>query len=143
MGLSSAILGWLPVLAAGLRETPLAGRALPECEQPGFALFQQGSSCHLFGVEKHLGADTKPSSCCNQRDHYTCGHSNSAHLVQAIKSQPHPVWPRAFQPQQLPSTWLVPGCDPGALDTYPGNWSWDAALARSTRCTLRGSISKA
>lgn len=62
MGLSSAILGWLPVLAAGLRETPLAGRALPECEQPGFALFQQGSSCHLFGVEKHLGADTKPSS---------------------------------------------------------------------------------
>lgn len=58
-----------------------------------------------------------------------------------MKSQPHHVWPRAFQPQQLPSTWLAPGCSTGALDTYPG--SWDAASARSTRHPLRRSISKA
>lgn len=94
-GRSSATLGWLPVLAVSLCESPLPGRALSVCEQPGFALFQQGSSCHLFGEEKHPGADTKPSSShpavSDQRDHSTCGHCNPAHPGQGMKSQPQPV----------------------------------------------------
>lgn len=135
VGLSSATPGWLPVLAVGLCEAPLAGRTLPGCEQPGIALFQQGSSCHLFGVEKHPGAGTTlrirgvtppgwPLQLCT---------SGSNHEIPALPRLATGL-PTTTAPEHLASTRL-------------GSWSFGhlpgGASARSARRALRGSISKA